>query len=141
ASMASSGLRMSGRTGGKRSGAGRTGGGTGMGGGLFDAVVATPKLLTQLAALPPATDQPAVDEAQVRAADPQFSLRRLLAPLRTAFLLGIAFIGLDTVLQLLVPALIRTGIDRGVGDRHQGVLFAVSALALAVLLVDWLVSA
>lgn len=132
--------RAAGRRAGRAGGGGGGGGGLG-GGGLFDSAVATPQLLAQVEALPPATDQPAVDEQGIRAADPQFSLRRLLAPLRTAFILGIAFIGLDTVLQLLVPALIRTGVDRGVGDQHQGVLVAVSALALVVLLLDWAVSA
>ncbi|HET6209196.1 MAG TPA: ABC transporter transmembrane domain-containing protein, partial [Jatrophihabitans sp.] len=142
AAAAPSAAMPAGRAGVGRGAAGRTGGGAGLGGpGLLDAAVATPQLLAQVAALPPATDKPAVDEQQVRAADPQFNLRRLLAPLRAAFLLGIAFIGLDTVLQLLLPALIRTGIDRGVGQRHTGVLLAVSALALAVLLLDWLVSA
>ena len=76
---------------------------------------ATPELLAKVAALPPATDEPGRRRAAARAADPQFSLRRLLRPLRLAFALGIALIGLDAVLQLVLPALIRTGIDRGVG--------------------------
>ena len=44
----------------------------------------TPELLAQVAALPPATDQPDVDEDEARAADPQFSLRRLLRPVALA---------------------------------------------------------
>jgi len=111
------------------------------GGGMFDAVPATEELLAKVAALPPVTQDPAVDEAAAQAADPRFGLRRLLAPLRLAFGLGIALIGLDAVLQLVLPSLIRTGIDRGVGEHRSGVLFTVSAIALAVLLVDWLVSA
>ncbi|MEO7262100.1 MAG: ABC transporter ATP-binding protein [Jatrophihabitantaceae bacterium] len=111
-----------------------------MGGrGLFDAVPATEELLAKVAALPPATDGPGIDEAAAQAADPRFSLRRLLAPLRPAFALGISLIGLDAVLQLTLPSLIRTGIDRGVAERQSAVLFAVSAIALGVLLVDWAV--
>jgi ATP-binding cassette, subfamily B, bacterial len=120
--------------------AGRGGGGMG-GGGLMEGLTATPELLARLAELPPATDEPDVVEQQARAADPRFGLRRLLGPLKVAFILGIGLIGLDTVLQLVLPALIRTGIDRGVGERHVRVLVAVSVLALAVLLVDWAVSA
>ena len=111
----------------------------GGGRGLFDAVPATEELLAKVAALPPATDEPGVDEAAAQAADPAFSLRRLLAPVRLALALGIALIGLDAVLQLLLPFLIRTGIDHGVAEHRPGVLFAVSAAALGVLLVEGVV--
>jgi ATP-binding cassette subfamily B protein len=107
---------------------------------MLDGMPATPELLAKVAALPPATDQPAIAEADARAADPQFGLRRLLHPLRWAFTLGIGLIGLDAILQLVLPALIRTGIDRGVGDRHSHVLIAVSVIALVVLLADWVIS-
>ena len=107
--------------------------------GWFDAVPATDELVTKVAALPPATDDPGVDEAAARAADPEFSLGRLLRPLRLAFVLGIGLIGLDALLQLMVPALIRIGIDRGVAENRSSVLFAVSAVALGVLVIDWLV--
>ena len=50
-----------------------------MGGrGLFDAVPATDELLAKVAALPPATDEPGIDEAAAQAPDPEFGLRRLL---------------------------------------------------------------
>ncbi|HEX8080944.1 MAG TPA: ABC transporter ATP-binding protein [Jatrophihabitans sp.] len=116
-------------------------GAMGGGRGLFDAVPASEELLAKVAALPPATDHPGIDESAAQAADPRFSLRGLLKPLRLAFALGIGLIGLDAVLQLTLPLLIRTGIDRGVAERQSEVLFAVSAIALAVLLVDWAVSA
>ncbi len=115
-------------------------GGMGGGRGLFDAVPPTEELLAKVAALPPATDDPSVDEAAAQAADPRFSLRRLVAPLRLAFALGIGLIGLDALLQLTLPALIRTGIDQGVAQQRPHVLFAVSAIALGVLLVDWAVN-
>jgi ATP-binding cassette subfamily B protein len=115
----------------------RMGGGGGRG--WFEAVPATEELLAKVAALPPATDEPGIDEAAAQAADPGFSLRRLLAPVRLAFALGIGLIGLDAVLQLTLPALIRTGIDRGVAEHRSSVLFVVSAVAVAVLLIDWVV--
>ncbi|HEX8094008.1 ABC transporter ATP-binding protein, partial [Jatrophihabitans sp.] len=113
----------------------------GGGRGWFGAVPATEELLAKVAALPPATDDPGIDEAAARAADPEFGLRRLLAPVRLAFALGIGLIGLDAVLQLLLPALIRTGIDRGVAEHRSSVLFAVSAAALVVLLADSVINA
>ncbi|HEX8768253.1 MAG TPA: ABC transporter ATP-binding protein, partial [Jatrophihabitans sp.] len=116
---------------------GRMGGG---GRGWFDAVPATEELVAKVAALPPATDEPGIDEAAAQAADPEFSLARLLRPLRWAFALGIGLIGLDAVLQLVLPWLIRTGIDRGVAEQRPTVLFAVSAVAMAVLLIDWVVN-
>jgi len=114
--------------------------GPGGGRGLFDGVPPTPELLAKVAALPPAVDDPQVDEAAAQAADPQFSLRRLMAPVRWAFAFGIALIGLDAVLQLVLPLLIRTGVDRGITEHRSTVLFAVSALALGVLLLDWAVN-
>jgi ATP-binding cassette subfamily B protein len=125
-------------------GMGRLGGRSGnrSGGSMgLDSVPATPELLERVHALPPATDQPQVDELKAREPDPEFGLRRLLRPLRVIFALGIVLIGFDTVLQLLVPALVRTGIDRGVSDHRMHILVAVSLIALAVLLLDWVISA
>ncbi len=126
--------------GGMGRGGGRAGGGAVGGPSMLDGMPATPELLAKVAALPPATDEPAIAESEARAADPLFGLRRLLHPLRWAFTLGIGLIGLDAILQLVLPALIRTGIDRGVGERHAHVLIAVSVIALVVLLADWAIS-
>ncbi|HST49391.1 ABC transporter ATP-binding protein [Jatrophihabitans sp.] len=113
-----------------------------MGGrGLFEAVPPSEDLLAKVAALPPATDVPEVDEAAVRAPEPHFSLRGLLAPVRLAFALGIGLVGLDAVLQLLLPSLIRTAVDRGVLEHRATVLYTVSAVAVGLLALDWLVSA
>ncbi|HTZ45107.1 MAG TPA: ABC transporter ATP-binding protein, partial [Jatrophihabitans sp.] len=118
----------------------RAGGPGGGGAGFLDGVPATPELLAKVAALPPATDQPAVDEAVARAGDPRFALGRLLRPVRAVFAAGIVLIGLDTVLQLLVPSLVRAGVDRGIEQHRMAVLTVVSGIALAVLLIDWAVA-
>jgi len=124
-----------------RPGSGRAGNRTGGGGFGLDSVPATPDLLQRVATLPPAEDRPQLDEQAVAAPDPQFGLRRLLHPLRWIFVAGIALIGLDTVLQLVLPSLIRTGIDRGVSQHRMAVLTAVFTISLVVLLLDWGVSA
>ena len=103
-------------------------------------VPASEELLARLEQLPPADERPRVSESAAAAAEPNFSLRRLIAPVRLVFALGIALIGLDALLKLVLPSLIRTGIDSGVGQRHSSVLFVVSLVALGVLLLDWGVS-
>ncbi|HEU5271275.1 MAG TPA: ABC transporter ATP-binding protein, partial [Jatrophihabitans sp.] len=120
-------------------GMGRIGGGGGPG--MLDGIPATPQLLAAVAALPTATDEPAVDEAAARGPDPGFGLRRLLNPVRMVFLAGIGLIGVDSVLQLVPPSLVRTGIDRGVDQHRMSVLVTVFAIALTVLLLDWWVAA
>ncbi|MCK7625353.1 ABC transporter ATP-binding protein/permease [Streptomyces sp. RS10V-4] len=97
----------------------------------------SPELLARVAALPPAADTPDVDEAAAVRPESSFGLRRLLhgfgGPLAVALLL----VAVDALASLLVPVLIRQGIDDGV---RRGVLAGVwtaAALALAVVLVQW----
>lgn len=125
-----------------RTSAGRAGlGGAGMGGaGVFGNVAPTPQLLAEVAALPPALDDPAVPDDQARAADPQFGLRRLLRPLRKPLSIGIALMALHAILQLVQPALVRTGIDGGVAKHSFSLLAGVSLIAVLVLSVDWIVA-
>ncbi len=108
--------------------------------GLLGAVPATPDLLERVAALPPADDVPSVPDAVARAADPQFSLARLLRPLRAVLWLGLFLVAIDALAQLVVPAFVRSGIDRGVTGHDQAALIGISCLALAVVVVDWLIS-
>ncbi len=116
------------------------GGGRGGGEALLSAVPASDDLLAKVAALPPATDRPEIPDALAERPDPEFGLRRLVRPLRGFLLLGLVLVGLDAVAQLIVPALVRSGIDSGVQAHHAGTLYAVSAVALVVLLVDWAIS-
>jgi ATP-binding cassette subfamily B protein len=109
-------------------------------GGLFGALPATPELIAQVAALPPATGDPDIPDSISHVADPQFGLRRLIAPVRGVLLVGLVLVGLDAVAQLIVPALVRTGIDLGVTAQSLATLVVVSAVALAVLIADWGVS-
>jgi ATP-binding cassette subfamily B protein len=108
--------------------------------GSFDSLPPTPELLAQVAALPPARDLPRVDVAQARAADRRFSLRRLLRPLAAALAIGLILDGLDALAGLALPALVRTGIDRGVETRVFHAIVVVSLLGLAIVLADWVVN-
>jgi ATP-binding cassette, subfamily B, bacterial len=109
-------------------------------GGMLDSAPPTPELLAAVAALRPAADKPRVDLTTARAADRNFTLRRLLRPISVALLAGLVLNGLDAVAQLALPALIRGGIDHGVQARaYHSVLFLALA-GLAIVLADWLVN-
>ena len=111
-----------------------------MGGfGMLD-VPATRDLLAKVAALPPATDEPAIDEAAARppirssASGGCWHRCGGLRPRRRADRRW------TPSLQLLLPALVRTGIDRGVPQHRSRCCSRSSAVALGVLLPDWAVS-
>lgn len=102
---------------------------------------ATPELLAQVAALPPATDTPEVDEA--RALRPEHThgegqgLRMLLRGFGRPLLLSLLLVAIDAGMGLLLPVLIRYGIDQGVEQVALGAVWAASGLALLSVLVQW----
>ncbi|SSC21889.1 ATP-binding cassette, subfamily B, partial [Klenkia terrae] len=100
----------------------------------------TPKLRALVAALPPSDDDPRVPEERARAADPGFTLAGLLRPFRWVLALALLLTAADAAAQIAVPALVRSGIDRGVSAGSTAVLMAISGLALLVVLVDWAVT-
>ena len=114
--------------------------GVGQSGNIAGAAAASPELLAQVAALPPADGEPDVPDDVARAADPAFTLRRLVRPVRRWLLLGLLLVGLDAAARLVLPALVRTGVDRGVTEGSAATLLVVSAAALALVLGDWAVS-
>ena len=135
--------------GGGRGGAAQRGaalsGGT-MGGGWLAGVPASPELLAKVAALPPAADTPDVDEAFARAPESHFTLRKLLRPFAIALLIGLALDGLDALAGVIMPLLVRGGIDKGVDqfalsfDARFRIILLVSGIGLAITLADWAVN-
>jgi ATP-binding cassette subfamily B protein len=113
-------------------GLGRGGGG----GGWRRNLAPTPELLARVAALPPIKDSATVDVARETRQDRTFSLRRLLFEFRRPLLVGLALVVLDGVFSLLGPVLVKEGIDGGVATGSEAVLFAASAIFLAVTLAD-----
>src|ERR1019366_216436 len=123
---------------------GQTGGRGGAGGGatsMLAGVPPSPELLAKVEALPPANDMPGLDGDPARAADPHRSLRRLLRPFALALIIGLVLDGLDAVASVAMPALVRNGIDNGVQTRVFHAIIVVSVAALAIVLVDWAISA
>ncbi|MFF8912026.1 ABC transporter ATP-binding protein [Streptomyces sp. NPDC015032] len=98
---------------------------------------ATPELLAQVEALPPATDTPGIDEARAVRAEQSYGLRRLLRGFGLPLLVSLALVAVDAGGGLLLPVLIRHGIDQGVSQLALGAVWAASALALVVVFVQW----
>ncbi|MFJ9635597.1 ABC transporter ATP-binding protein [Streptomyces sp. NPDC101178] len=102
-----------------------------------DGMPASPELLAQVEALPPATDTPQVDEANAVRPEESYGLRRLLRGFGGALLLALSLVAVDAGMGLLLPVLIRYGIDEGVSQVSMGAVWAASAVGLAVVLVQW----
>ncbi|WP_407077556.1 ABC transporter ATP-binding protein [Streptomyces sp. SCSIO 30461] len=104
-----------------------------------EAAGATPELLAQVAALPPADDTPRVDEA--RAVLPEesgsYGLRRLLRGFGLPLLVSLMLVAIDAGMGLLLPVLVRHGIDDGVERAALGAVWAASALGLVAVFVQW----
>ncbi|MFJ7277393.1 ABC transporter transmembrane domain-containing protein [Kitasatospora sp. NPDC098663] len=100
---------------------------------------ADPDLLAKVAALPPAADSPAVPRAEAEAGDPDFTLRRLLRPFRVPLALALLLVALDAASGLVLPVLIRHGIDQGVSKALMSGVAVAALAALVVVLLDWLV--
>ncbi|MEU3507862.1 ABC transporter ATP-binding protein [Streptomyces longwoodensis] len=98
---------------------------------------ATPELLAQVEALPPATDVPDVDEARAVSAEESYGLRRLLRGFRAPLLVSLGLVAVDAGMGLLLPILIRHGIDQGVSRMAVGAVWAASLLGLLTVLVQW----
>ncbi|MFE4278595.1 ABC transporter ATP-binding protein [Streptomyces goshikiensis] len=98
---------------------------------------ATPELLAQVAALPPAEDTPDVDETRAAAAEESYGLRRLLRGFWAPLAISLALVALDAGSGLLLPILIRHGIDKGVEDAVLSAVWAAAGLALVVVVAQW----
>ncbi|MGO4630750.1 ABC transporter ATP-binding protein [Streptomyces sp. 2RAF24] len=98
---------------------------------------ATPELLAAVEALPPASDTPDIDEARAVSPEESYGLRRLLRGFGAPLMISLGLVALDAGAGLLLPILIRHGIDKGVNQLAIGAVWAASALALVTVLVQW----
>ncbi|MBR7675080.1 ABC transporter ATP-binding protein [Streptomyces daliensis] len=97
----------------------------------------SPELLAKVAALPPANDTPGIDEDQAEREEESYGLRRLLRGFSAALAVALVFAALDAGFGLLLPVLIRHGIDDGVQKAALGAVWTAAGLALAVVLAQW----
>ena len=115
-------------------------GGSGAGGSMLAGIPPTPELLAKVDALPPANELPGVSQAGSRAADPHFTLRRLLRPIALALFIGLVLDGLDAVASIAMPALVRGGVDNGVLAKEFHPIVVVSLIGLAIVCADWVIN-
>ncbi len=113
------------------------GGGGGGAGGWGGSLAATPELLTALAKLPEASEEPGVDVAREAAPAGSFSLRQFISPYRKWLAIGFALVAFDAVLTLLGPFSVRYGIDHGVSRPNEGPLWLATAGFTLVALAHW----
>ncbi|WP_145743909.1 ABC transporter ATP-binding protein [Saccharopolyspora dendranthemae] len=99
----------------------------------------TAELIEGIRNLPPTRDAPSVGETDPTAPDPQFRLARLLRPIRWGLALTIALVAGDALTSVLLPSLVRHGIDSGVGTGHLNALWLATGLAALLVGGGWLV--
>ncbi|MFF8285878.1 ABC transporter ATP-binding protein [Streptomyces albus] len=97
----------------------------------------SPELLAKVAALPPADDVPDIDEERAEQPEKSYGLRRLLHGFGAALIVALVFAALDAGFGLLLPVLIRHGIDDGVEKGALGAVWFASGVALAVVVAQW----
>ncbi|MET8246274.1 ABC transporter ATP-binding protein [Streptomyces sp. NPDC005202] len=98
---------------------------------------ATPELLAQVEALPPATDTPDIDEGRAVQPEESYGLRRLLRGFGLPLLVSLFLVAVDAGMGLLLPILIRHGIDQGVTRMALGAVWSASLLALLAVALQW----
>ncbi|MFF0020414.1 ABC transporter ATP-binding protein [Streptomyces sp. NPDC005496] len=98
---------------------------------------ATPELLSQVEALPPATETPGIDEARAVMPEESYGLRRLLRGFGLPLLVSLGLVALDAGMGLLLPVMIRHGIDEGVSQLSRAAVWTAAVLALLTVLVQW----
>ncbi|WP_405161118.1 ABC transporter ATP-binding protein/permease [Nocardia sp. NBC_01499] len=101
----------------------------------------TPEVRRNLALLPPATEQPQLDDQRLRQPDPAFRLTRLLRPVRALVFATIALLMLNAVIDVAFPPIVRFAIDTGVGHDDADALGLAAGLGLLLVAVGWVVGA
>ncbi|MFI6656813.1 ABC transporter ATP-binding protein [Streptomyces sp. NPDC050523] len=103
----------------------------------LEGMPATPELLAQVDALPPATDIPDIDEARAVRPEESYGLRRLLRGFGLPLLVSLGLVAVDAGMGLALPVLIRHGIDQGVTRMALGAVWSAALLGLLAVLVQW----
>ncbi|MFP7366085.1 ABC transporter ATP-binding protein [Corynebacterium callunae] len=113
------------------------GGGGGRGGGRAMSVPATPELLAQIEALPPATEQPQVDTERLRNSTHGFKLLNLFKQVRWLITGVIALLLVGVAADLAFPTLMRKAIDNGVQAQDTATLWVIAIIGAIVVLISW----
>ncbi len=109
--------------------------GAAAGPGGMAALPPTPELVASVRALPPATDEP--PESENRAPDPHFRLAHMLRGVRWTLVLTLLLVAVDALAAVALPLLIKQGINQGVSAGAATTIWALSGVALGVVLANW----
>ncbi|MFI6429934.1 ABC transporter ATP-binding protein [Rhodococcus oryzae] len=123
---------------------GRGGGGGGGGGpmaGALGDVAATPELRAAVEALPPAVENPRMDDAGLRRPDPEFRLSSLLRPVRWILAAVVVCLALDSLAGVLFPSIVKFAIDHGVVPDQPSALWWATLAGVALVATNWVVVA
>ena len=105
------------------------------------ALAITPSLEAALDALPPLREAPTTDTAQLRESDPQFSLLRILRPVRWILAAVVVCLTLDSAATIAFPSLVRYAIDHGVVDKNSAALTVAAILGALLVVAGWAIVA
>ncbi|MFE6860728.1 ABC transporter ATP-binding protein [Nocardia sp. NPDC057668] len=111
-----------------------------VGGGMMSSAPPSGDVRALIDGLPPVSGEPEVPEHFSHTPDTRFDLRGLLRPFALPLLAGLGLVALDALAQILIPFLVRYGIDHGVLAGARDVLLITAALALVVVAVDWAIT-
>ncbi|WP_040791830.1 ABC transporter ATP-binding protein [Nocardia paucivorans] len=101
----------------------------------------TPQLRRALEKLPPATEEPGLDDRRLRAPDPEFRLLRLLWPVRGLVSAVMVLLALDALIGIGFPPIVRYAIDTGVTGADPNALTRAALLGALLVAVGWVVAA
>ncbi|WP_280405531.1 ABC transporter ATP-binding protein [Nocardia brasiliensis] len=101
----------------------------------------TPELRRTIALLPPAAEQPQLDEQRLRQPDPHFRLARLLRPVRRLIAATLALLALDALIGVGFPPIVRHAIDAGVGEADTSALGVAAVLGVLLVAAGWTIGA
>lgn len=110
-------------------------------GGRGRSIAATPELLADVEKLPPATEEPVLDTAALRSGRDDFRVRNLFAAVKWLLAASIALMIVGVLASLAFPLLMRTAIDRGIGEGRTDVLVGVAIAGTLVVVLAWLANA
>ena len=80
----------------------------------------------------------ATENAGPRRLGRRFRLANVLRPVRWGLLVALFLVAVDALASVALPILIRDGVDSGVTAHAESVVWAVTAVAFLVVLIDWL---
>lgn len=107
--------------------------------GAFGSLAPTPAISRAVAALPPATEDPAASGVELRRPDPEFRLSRLLSPVRLLLAAVVVLLALDSLASIAFPSLVRYAVDSGVAGGDSNTLWIATSIGVVLAAASWFV--